>query len=287
MDEEVVNVESSEQVEQPQVDTQEVETSAQVEQEIQDWTQDKRANSMWKNDPNQLYGSYKNMEKMYTPLKTQQEQLNKMFKTYGVEPTKVEDVLKEYQTYKDPNAPQNQWLNYLGQHLNGDTKDDVVKFFNELDRKMDQKKYGENLPDEVIEKLKKADQLEERFNAKERSEQEAQQYQQTIKTIESKLGEVETIAKEYDVVWDEDTKNGFLKYCSDNDIPPQYMHMAFSQLALNAVKKSASVQSQRSVVKNMESNKKAGITTKSVNTPKKDVNQSFRDAIATKLGFDN
>ena len=288
MEELETTVAETEIVEQPEVSTEVSEQDpSQAEQEILDWTQDKRAKSMWKNDANQLYGSYRNMEKMYAPLKQQTEQLNNVFKEYGVDTSKIGDVLKEYKSYTDPNAPQNQWLSYLGRHLNGETKEDVIKFFNDMDRKLDQKKYGENLPDSVIEQLKKAEQLEERLNAQERAQQEEAEYKQTIQTIESKLSEVETLAQKYDVTWDNETKQGFLKYCSENNIPPQYMNMAFSQLALDAVKQSASVQSQRAVVKNIESNKKAGITTKTAGRTQKDSFQSFREAIASKIGFDN
>ena len=255
----------------------------QAESEIQDWTQDKRAKTMWKNDVNQLYGSYKNMEKMYTPLKTQTDQLNNVFKEYGVDTDKIGDVLREYKSYSDPNAPQNQMWNYLQTHLAAEHQGEIVEFFNNLDRKLDQRKYGENLPPEVIEKLKLAEQTSQRLNAIEQKEQEKAQYQQTIQTIESKLTSVESMAKEYDVTWDETTKNGFLKHCSDNNIAPDLMEKEFAFLAMKAIKQSAGVQGQRAVVKNIETNKKAGITTKTVSTAPKAKENDFRSEIRASI----
>ena len=275
---------------QPEVSTEQsevVETNPlipQTEQEIQDWTQDKRAKTMWKNDPNQLYGSYKSMEKMYAPLKTQTEQLQSVFKKYGIESDGLPNVLEEYQTYKDPNAPQNQMWNYLQTHLQAEHQGEIVEFFNNLDRKLDQKKYGENLPPEVIEKLKLAEQTSQRLNAIEQKEQEKAQYQQNIQTIESKLTSVESMAKEYDVTWDESTKNGFLKHCSDNNIAPELMEKEFAFLAMKAIKQSAAVQGQRAVVQNIATNKKAGITTKTVAGASKSAPESdFRSVIRSQL----
>ena len=238
----------------------------QTEQELQDWLKDSRAETMWKKDPNNMYRSYRSMEKMYTPLKSQTEKINKMFKDHGVEVDQFGNIIKEYKTLKDPKSPANQWLDYIKGHLSGEDKDEVIKFFNERDRKLDQKKYGENLPDSVIERLKKSEELEQRLNQKEEQEKYQAEYNQTVKTIADKLSEVENLAKDYDVIFDADTKSGLLKYCSDNNIDPNYIPAVFSQLALAAVKKSASTQSERKVIENLESSKKAGIVTKSSNS---------------------
>ena len=269
MDTETTVANETEQV-QPEVGTESQEVQEtnplipQTESEIQDWTQDKRAKTMWKNDPNQLYGSYKSMEKMYTPLKTQTEQLQTMFKQYGIEVDGLPDVLEKYKTYSDPNAPQNQMWDYLQTHLAAEHQGEIVEFFNNLDRKLDQKKYGENLPPEVIEKLKLAEQTSQRLTAIEQKEQEKQQYQQLTQTIEAKLTEVEALAKDYDVTWDETTRQGFMKHCSEKNIAPENMDREFAFLAMKAIKTSAAAQGQRAVVKNMETNRKAGITTKTV-----------------------
>lgn len=289
MDLETTVANETEQV-QPDVSTEQSEAQdanpliPQAEPEILDWTQDKRAKTMWKNDPNQLYGSYKSMEKMYSPLKAQTEQLQGIFKEHGIEAEQLGDVLKEYKTYSDPNSPQNQMWNYLQTHVQAEHQGEIIEFFNNLDRKLDQKKYGENLPPEVIEKLKLAEQTSQRLNAIEKAEQEKAQYQQTIKTIESKLTSVESMAKEYDVTWDEATKNGFLRHCSDNNIAPELMEKEFAFLAMKAIKQSAAVQGQRAVVKNIETNKKAGITTKTVAGASKSApDNDFRSVIRNQL----
>ena len=268
---------ATEQVEQP---LEGMEETPQTQQEILDWTQDKRANSMWKNDPNQLYASYKNMEKEYAPTREQVNIYNNVFKEYGVESDKIGDVLKEYKSYKDPQAPINQWLDYLGKQLSSEHKDDVIKFFNELDQKSERAKYGENRTPEEIAQLKAGEQALEELNQMKQAQQEQQALEQSKELISSKLSEVEEMASKYDIKYDDEVKQGLLQYCSDNDIDPKYIPAVFSQFALDAVRQSASVKSERAVVKNQQANKAAGITTRTVGVAPKSGAGSMREQLS-------
>jgi len=81
---------------------------------------DGRYGKIWKKETftDDLAKSYYNLEKQYKPLAEQTKQYNSTFKELGIEPSKLPDIYKEYQTLKDPNNPLNQKSSYLDGWLN-------------------------------------------------------------------------------------------------------------------------------------------------------------------------
>lgn len=257
------------------------------ESEVFDWATDKRYKTMWKGDANELYKSYRNMEKTYNPLKSQLDSMSAIYKKHGIDQEKLEDTLTEYKTYRDPESPNNKWLSYLGNWMQNDgAKGKVVEFFKSLEKEEKIKRFGKDLPDEVLDKLDRVEHLEKMIQEKEEHEQYQQKVSEASKQIDEQLTNIESLAKEYGVDYDEETKQRFLKYCASKEIEPKYMSAVFAQEALKAVHQSATIKSQRDTMSNVEKSRKSGIIS---STPSSEgateLKSSFQDDMKKLLGF--
>jgi len=257
-----------------------------IDQDAIDWTKDNRYKSMWKEDPNQVYKSYREMEKIYNPLKKRVDSFDNTFKEYGIDEKAIADILKEYKGLKSPDAPHNLLQGYMNNWLGNDQyKGKVVDFFKQLEKEEKQQKYGANLPEEIINKLEELQGFKTKYEQEQESKQKEEAYQETLKTVQAQLTEVEKMAEKYGIEFNDKKRDELLTYCHDQDIDPKYIGSVFAQFALEAVKASSATQATRKQVEKLEQNKKAGISVKDTGVSKGTKELSFEDAIREKLGF--
>lgn len=223
-------------------------------QEDWDYTKDSRwakdgKTGMWK-EPKDIYKSYRNMEKVYEPIKgikTEYDNLQNVFKQHGIEPAKLNDYISEYQQLKDPRNPRNMVADYFTQYLERqDTRPVVEGFFsflekpeyqpyimnflNELQTTENQKLYpGMNA--EMIAQHKameqKVSQFEKMFN-EQKQQEEAQKRNQLI---DEKIQEINNFAKTEGMTVTNEMFSELGKYCAMNGLTdPKHLMLAFKEL---------------------------------------------------------
>lgn len=232
------------------------------EETIEKWEQDKRFESSWKKDPNRLYKNYRDMEKTYNPLKSQLETYNGLFEKYGIEADKLEDGIKEYRELKNPDRLENKYANYLKEFLEDPSfRQDVFEYFEDLEKRKIQQKYGDMIPKEIVNQLEG---LQKWKADKESAEEKARFEEATEKakaTINEQSKQNEEYAKKWGIVYDDATHNQLLAYCNENEIEPKYFHRVFKDLAEEKVEAIQKKRVEEDVVKRLGNNKKAGIIT--------------------------
>lgn len=232
------------------------------EDESFDWTKDKRHGKIWKNE-NDLYKSYKNLEKMQSPLKQQADNIKSLAEKYGVSVDKIEDVLKEHKEYSNPDGNFQQWVKYLSEWLNDpDYKDKVIGQFRDLERDKYKKKYGDNLNDEQIADRRKLEDLEnwkKDFETKEKSKQEQIELG---KAIEDKMVVIGEYAKANDIDFGEEDQLALLKYCKEREMyDPKYLPEIFKALVAETKMKESRLRAEASATKNVARGRSAGVVT--------------------------
>lgn len=254
-------VEEKESVIPQESDQQAPETAKPVSNEAQEvidsWEKDPRTDKVWKKDPNNLYKSYRNLEKSYTP--TQQ-----VLKEFGFNtPDELKAALGEYKGYKDPNNELNQFLTYIAPILENEKYQGQFKStLEKLRAELDKEQFGPHLNEQEILALKEAKEAKAEMQ-KFREEREVEQ----IKTeINTQLSEIEKYAESMNLQFD---KNEFLKYCRDKNVPTNLMRDIFEAKARPFAEKAAAEKREQAVLKNIKNNQAGNISSgNKVSAPK-------------------
>jgi hypothetical protein len=256
-----------------------------IKPEVKDsWETDKRWGKIWKT-PEDTYKSYKEMEKMYPSVKQRAEQYEKVFKENNLSLEDFPKYVKEYQELKDPNNPTSQKAQYFDFWANHDLyKQDFVSFLEGLEKRERARMYGENMSDEQIARLQKAEQVEKRLEEIEAQREHESKLGEARTTLKDELSEIERISKEYGIEYDDKTHNDLMQYCIDNKVQPQYVSSVFTKFALGEIAKRQSMRTQESTIKQLQENKKAGVLTSSKSSGGKQ-EPSFKDQISKLLKF--
>ena len=202
------------------------ETQTQTTENVETWDKDKRYLPSWKKDPNNLYKSYREIEKVYGPLKKDHETLLGTFKKYGMETSTLEDRIKEYQSLKDPSSDVNQMIGYFKGWLSGPERQKVIDYFTGLEAEKKRMKYGD-VPPEIVDKLEALENWKAEKENKEKDEQFQKNYDTSVKTIDTQAKRCEDFAKANGIDWTEADRKELLGYCQKNEIDPKYIYSQF------------------------------------------------------------
>ena len=198
------------------VEVQNVEAEAQPQEQAQElWQSDKRYGSMW-NSADDLYNSYKHLEKEYQPY-------TQLAKKHGLSNLDdLEQTLDKYKEYSDPNSDINLvYENVKGLFEHEKYGPEVDKFFNELSRKIEYDKYGAILPPEVKEKLAQVDKLQ----AKEQEREEKNFVAEQKVSIQKNIDRIEEFCGKNGINGFEAEK--FLEHCIENKVPIANLYSYF------------------------------------------------------------
>jgi len=261
-------------------------------QEILDWTKDERHGRMWSNkgvgDPNKLYKSYKELEKVYTPLKSESETLKKQiatlsefFKQYELEPDigKLKPIFDEYKTLKDPENPEMKALEELKYWVQNEaTSEQVLKFFNQLRQEEMSRKY----PGWNAEQIQKQIEIERKIKNLEEKEQQdtvKADYETSLKTINEQCDRAKKYAENKGFVFTDDIRNTLLDHCMKNNIDPKYVYSEFVNLYDEQVSKSFEEKIKQDQLKGLNKNKGNVVMPAKTTAPAKGTG-SLRDKFA-------
>lgn len=259
-----------------------------IEQKIADtWDKDQRYEKSWKKDPNNLYKSYRELEKVYPTTKAEAEKYRKLFTEAGIEPDTLPNMLKEYQELKSPDRRENQLASYLDNYLKNDLyKQTVLDFFGTLEKKELQARYGENLPDEVLAKLKDLDEFKQK-SEKEASDREfGAALESTKSVLAQETTKNETYAKQYGIEYDDQTHNDLMTYCRENRIPPSQVHIVFKALAQDAIIKANEEKVRAKTHEEIVKQRKSGVLVNTQASPASKPTNSFRESVKASGALD-
>ena len=258
----------------------EVQPQAQTTQDILDWTKDLRYEKSWKKDSNNLYRSYRDMEKTFNPLKQRAEQYDKLtgtFKQFKLEPEKLGEYVKEYQELKNPDRREYKVTSYFDKWLN-DPKfsQQVQNFFAELEKAERQAKWGAELSDEIISKLEGLEKFKTEAEKKEQEAKENTYRAEVTATIQTQTKMNEDYAKKHNIEYDDATHNALIQYCQDEGIEPKYMHWAFKNFCEDAILEANKKTAVTDTAKKIQNQRKLGIVTTTKGTAPKTEPKGFR-----------
>ena len=203
----------------------------QVNQEtnLEEWQKDSRYGKMW-HKADDLYNSYKSMEKSYQDINPKYKALLNVLKDNGFQAETLADELKKYADYRNPESRINQVYNYVDKLLNNELYSNrVIQFFNQLEAEELQRLY----PNMSAEQIKKQQDLEQQLNQLKSAEQQRQEQQymtETTNQINSALEDCNKLAQEYGFKVTDEVKDYLLTYCRDNNIEPKYIKAVFREI---------------------------------------------------------
>ncbi len=216
-------------------------------QPAHNWQEDKRYSTYWKEDPNEMYGSYKSLEQKLqdngSKIKEYEGQIDNLTKSSN-EANDLRSYIESMQNHPE----------YSGKLT------ELVDGFNKAARR---EAYGADLPDHVVERLGEIDNI--KAELAERKEQEAVAEQEKI--VSSQLKEIEDVAKKYNIAYDDKVKDEFVKWCLEKNISPSNLRSKFLEKALDEGNIAASVanKTQEKVIKNITKNKAGSLPSGSNN----------------------
>lgn len=199
------------------------------------YEQDGRFGKIWKKETftDDLAKSYYNLEKQYKPMAEQYKHYNSTFKELGIEPAKLPEIYKEYQTLKDPNHPNNQKASYLDRWLNDPIhKTDVENFFQQKEMAELQRQFP-NMNREQIEKQMELEEKVNRFES-ERQKQEDEKYLQSFTSqLTQQTEKNRKLAESVGFVYSDEIHKAVMEAVAKHDQEygyPMTAHEAFLQL---------------------------------------------------------
>lgn len=196
---------------------------------LEEWQKDSRYGKMW-NKADDLYNSYRSLEKSSQENNAKHNALIKLLKENGFQADTLADELKKYADYRNPESRINQVYNYVDKLLNNNLYSDrVLQFFNQIEAEELQRLY----PNMSAEQIKKQQELEaklQQLETTERQRQEEKYMADTTAQITNGLTECDNLAKEYGFKMTDEVKNYLLEYCRDNNVEPKYIKSVFREL---------------------------------------------------------
>jgi len=249
-------------------------------QEIADWTKDQRYERMWKKDPNALYKSYREADKLiegqYKPLRAQAETFTKLFKEYGYEadPAQIKQAMDELKTWKDPENPTIKRANYFSYFYDHpEYKGEVETMFEGLRKREIRKQFGDGVSDEIVNEIIANRKYREEQEAKEKARIEQEQHSKLVGTIDEGWKRVESEAKAMGFPVTEEIRQQLLEVCAKEDVDPRFMYYKFQDMFKDEVSKYRRLSVQSEQKKLAEKNKRAGIIPAS-STPSRPVSKA-------------
>ena len=199
------------------------------ETNLEEWQKDSRYGKMW-HKADDLYNSYKSMEKSYQDINPKYKALLTVLKDNGFQAETLADELKKYADYRNPESRINQVYNYVDKLLNNELYSNrVIQFFNQLEAEELQRLY----PNMSAEQIKKQQDLEQQLNQLKSAEQQRQEQQymtETTNQINSALEDCNKLAQEYGFKVTDEVKDYLLTYCRDKNIEPKYIKAVFREI---------------------------------------------------------
>jgi hypothetical protein len=259
-------------------------------EELFDWMKDKRFEKSWKKNPNELYRSYREIERVYNPLKKQFDALASVFKEIGIEanPETIRAIAKEFNSLKDPKRPENQVYSYLNELADDDlSKEELQKALDKIQEEKLNRKY----PGMTADQRQKQIEIEKKLHHYDNVFKE----QQTAKEVESHKSAIRTgidkarkLAESRGFNLSNEVINSLLDHCVKNNIAPQYVYHTFYDLYKDQLDKSYAEKIEKDVVGKLNKNKQAGIVSASTSGKEKagapaDSKGAFRSNISKAL----
>lgn len=285
------NLESTETPQEPQVQADQTESIKPLSKSDYDpnWYQkDGRFGKVWKQETlaNDFAKSYYNLEKEYKPIKTQFNELHKKFTSNNLDLSQIDEYIKNYTDFMRPDNPIRAKADYFSNWLdNPSYKQDVISFFEQLEKREKQRMYGD-IPDERIQEIEEL----KAFKQKQEAEMQKQKFdgevQSHAKTIDSQTEQNQEYAKKFGFEYDQDTHQALLKHCLDNGIDPKYIHYEFRRMVDDQAMKSLEAKIQKQTLEKVNKSKQVGAvmpsTSNKVQTTQK--TGGFRDDLMKILG---
>ena len=205
-------------------------------QEVNDWTQDERHEKMWKKDPNGLYKSYRELEKVHSPLKEKHTALEiqvgkvtELFKQFGVEPTEeqIKGVFEELKSFKDPDNPVVSNGTFLSEWLeDSEFNPTVVNFFNDLQAKKAQRDFP-GWTKEQIEAHNERDTRLKTLESKQKENEQKEQVETAKKSIADNFGKIKQYSDEIGFTFTDDIQKAFMSEAMESKVPPNLLYAFF------------------------------------------------------------
>ena len=196
---------------------------------LEEWQKDSRYGKMW-NKADDLYNSYRSLEKSSQESNAKHNALIKILKENGFQAESLADELKKYADYRNPESRINQVYNYINGLLENKLYSDrIVQFFNQIEAEELQRLY----PNMSAEQIKKQQELEAQLNQLKSAEQQRQEKQymtETTNQINTALEDCNKLANEYGFKMTDEVKNYLLTYCRDNNVDPKYIKGVFREI---------------------------------------------------------
>ena len=205
-------------------------------QEVTDWTKDARYPKMWsiknQGDPNRLYKSYREIEKIYEPtkkerdtLKSQVSELSEFLKGYGVELSKdkLKAVLDEHKSYTSNDFETLHPLMKIGRTFepwikNPDTFEKLDKFVRQFEQEDLQRRFP-NMNAEQIAKQRELENKNKEFEDKFSKLEQEKALQSDIATVNSQIDRFKKYAETRGFAFTEDIRKAFIDQCIKEDVP--------------------------------------------------------------------
>lgn len=204
-------------------------TETEPEQEW-DWTKDERHARMWKEDPNGMYKSYRNLEGEYEKvksLKNDYTSLTSKFEERGLKVDELDNYFNEYKELKDPNNPRNQDMAILEDFMSdSETEQKIGNFFRELQTEKLQRQFPGMNQEQIQSQVKMTEELSELKKAEEQRQYESKTKEYTQQILGNTKKMVEFASDRGFEVTD-NIKNEVLDYCTKNQIPPNAIFATF------------------------------------------------------------
>lgn len=193
---------------------------------LKEWQKDGRYGKMWKTEDD-MYASYKSLEKSSNDINSKYSALIKLLKDNGFQAETFADELKKYADYRDPESRINKIYNYVNDLLsNSIYSPRVQQFFEQIEQEELQRLYP-NMSAEQIAKQQQMDKEIKELKQREAQRQAEVDIQNQISTLNKGLAECETLANEYGFKLTDEVKSFLLTKCRDNGVDPKYLKSEF------------------------------------------------------------
>jgi len=269
----------------PQVTEDTIKTDSQpTAQEVYDWLKDKRAETMWKRNPNELYKSYVNLEKAYTPIKQKYGELEKTFKELNVQPDKLKNIITEYNELTNPNNPIiKKLLEYHEWSENPLYKEQFNTFIADLRNRELQRKFPNMTQEQIERQMATENELKEVKTYLQRIEEEklVTKYKDDIS---KGLEDARKYASARGFEWSDDVNMKVLQYADENRISPDNLFYAFLKLYDKDLDNSYTTKKEREILEKLQKNKSSNVVSAGTKSAPSIPKKSFKDGILSALG---
>jgi translation initiation factor 2 beta subunit (eIF-2beta)/eIF-5 len=260
------------------------------------WKLDDRAKrGMW-TSPEHVVKSYYHLDKefntKYKPAYSEYEKLNQTFNKLGIKPDELETHWQEYNTLKDPNHENNQFISKVNTYLqNPEYAQTLQNVFTDLNKRDLQRQFPGYNEEQIQEQLLIRQELQELKNRDAQREAEIQRQEQAKlqieiqKEIEQNIKEIADFAKEKGITITDEMVKDYFKTMEESNISPKYMKGLFMQMYQKEIFENIGKKASENTIKNLNKNNKNVIpsaATKNQNAaPTKDM--SFSDRVMSSV----